>query len=416
MRFRFIIVLILLLGVLFVGFKLSTEDEKAEVEDSAKPKNPSQIDIIANMYDEYLQAELDSSNTVGAALAIIKHDTIVLLKPYGLKKQGGIDSVNTETVFRLASVSKGFAGVLSAKLASEGLICLDDKVINYLPGLQLKDSVSAADLTLKHTLNHTSGLVPHAFDNLIEAGQSMEKVFPRLKEVNISAEPGSVYAYQNTVFSLIDTVVRVKFNKTYQELLREKIFEPLNMKTASADFESMQQNSNIAWPHVRVRGGYVPVKLNKGYYDYSPAAGVNASISDMAKWMKALLGNHREVLDSSVLNVITSPSVYTPLKRRYTVFWNGIKGRYYSLGWRIYNYHDKNIIYHGGYVRGYRAEIAFCPDENVGIVFLQNSPNSVASKSIPHFWDIYFEQIKKDTLGTSEPMVAGVLMGSQKNK
>ena len=90
---------------------------------------------------------------------------------------------------------------------------------------------------------------------------------------------------------------------------------------------------------------------------------------------------------------ISSPQIKTPLKRNYTRYWDPIDGRYYSYGWRIFDYKGKRILYHGGYVRGYRAEIAFCPEEKTGIAFLLNSPNRLASQFIPTFFNIYLEEM-----------------------
>jgi beta-lactamase class C len=93
--------------------------------------------------------------------------------------------------------------------------------------------------------------------------------------------------------------------------------------------------------------------------------------------------------------------IVSPLKWRYIRNWDPIDSKYYSLGWRIYLYKGRKIIYHGGYVTGYRAEIAFCPEENVGIAFLQNSPNHTAAVCVPEFfnrWFIQTDSIAADTV------------------
>jgi len=135
----------------------------------------------------------------------------------------------------------------------------------------------------------------------------------------------------------------------------------------------------------------VALDPHEGYYNVLPAAGVNASISDMGRWLLALLGYQQEWLPDTVISAITTPVVYTPLKWRYTRYWEPFRERYYSLGWRIYEYKGRKIMYHGGYIRGYRAEIAFCPAEDVGIAFMENSPNNLASRFVPAFMDLILE-------------------------
>jgi beta-lactamase class C len=331
--------------------------------------------------------------SVGAAATVFHGDRVVYTLTYGVRRAGTTDSVNRNTVFRLASVSKGFAGVLLCQMHQKRHLKLDDRVIKYLPDFRLKDSVNTHDLSIRHLLNHTSGLVPHAYDNLVEAGQSVGEILPRLVEVDISAPPGQLYGYQNVMFSLVDTISALAARKTYPELMEHHIFKPLGMENSSSGYKSLIWNPNVAFPHVRSKGGFHPLPLHTGYYNLLPAAGVNASIEDIGKWLGALLGNNPRAIHPNVIEKISTPEIETPLRRAYTRQWDPIDGRYYSFGWRIFDYKGYRIMYHGGYVRGYRAEIAFCPELQTGLAFLQNSPNGVASHCVPSFFNMYFREL-----------------------
>jgi beta-lactamase class C len=273
---------------------------------------------------------------------------------------------------------------------------LEDRVVDHYPGFRLKDSVSTASLTIENLLSHTSGLVPYAFDNLVEADMELPEIVDRLNEVDISAPPGTLYAYQNVLFSMFDPIARRATGVPYQVLLKEKVFNPLGMTDASAGPVNLDEHPNMAYPHVKTSRGYVALDPHKGYYNVLPAAGINASISDMGRWLLALLGNMPDGLPDTVRNRLATPVIYTPLKARYTRNWKPFRERYYSLGWRVYHYRDRWIIYHGGYIRGYRAEIGFCPEEQLGIAFLQNSPNDLASKCVPTFFDLMFDNQAPD--------------------
>jgi beta-lactamase class C len=190
---------------------------------------------------------------------------------------------------------------------------------------------------------------------------------------------------------MIDPIAKKATGTPYQALLKQLIFNPLGMSDASAGPVDEKQNPNMAYPHVRNGSSYVPLKPHNGYYNVLPAAGVNASIHDMSQWLLALLGHKPDGMPDTIISSISTPVIYTPLKWRYTRYWKPFRERYYSLGWRIYNYHGRQILYHGGYIRGYRAEIAFCPDEDLGIAFLQNSPNNLASRCVPTFMDLFLE-------------------------
>lgn len=374
------------------GFKTESQSPAEFTVQSARDRTDSlPIQKVIRKFDAFLRDSLRSTGCVGAAATIFHHQEIVYTITHGVTRAGTNDSVDRHTVFRLASVSKGFAGVLAAILQEEGVLSMDDRIIDYLPDFRLKDSVNTHDLAIKHVLNHTSGLVPHAYDNLVEDGKTLEEIIPELATVNIAGFPGQYYGYQNVVFSLIDTLAVLKTNRDYGELVNRKIFRPLGMKNASTGYKGLVWNGNVAFPHYRINGEYHPGPLNTGYYNLLPAAGVNASIDDMEKWLTALLGFMPRKLDTAVINLISTPQIYTPLKRNYTRFWDPIEARHYSFGWRIYDYKGKRILYHGGYVRGYRAEIAFCPEENTGIAFLLNSPNRLASQVVPTFFNMYLE-------------------------
>ncbi|RLD57607.1 MAG: serine hydrolase [Bacteroidetes bacterium] len=370
----------------------SIETIAAQVPVSYVEENdPSSLSPPFREFVQFMEQELDSTQNVGAAFTIVHGGEVVFTGTYGVREKGSLKEVDEHTLFRMASVSKGFAGVLASMLEQDGAFSLNDKVVEHYPGFLLKDSVSTAKLSIRNLLSHTSGLVPYAFDNLVEADQDLTTIIERLDEVDISAPPGELYGYQNVMFSMLDPIVRNATGIPYKALLQDKIFNPLGMTDASAGPVYMDRNPNLAYPHVRTKNGYVALQPHEGYYNVLPAAGVNASISDMSKWLIALLGYNPEWMSDTILSNISTPVIYTPLKWQYTRYWKPFRERYYSLGWRIYTYQGRQIVYHGGYIRGYRAEIAFCPSEDVGIAFMQNSPNNLASRCVPTFMDLFLK-------------------------
>jgi beta-lactamase class C len=380
-------------GTIFVSRGTRSPENISEQVRIPEPETKVHVPLAPpfRSFIRFMEQELDSSNTVGAAYTIVHGGEVVHTGTYGVREYGQQEKVDEHTLFRLASVSKGFAGVLASMLEQEGAFSLDDRVVDHYTGFQLKDSVNTAELTIRNLLSHTSGLVPYAFDNLVEADQDLYTIIDRLDEVNISAPPGELYGYQNVLFSMLDPITKKATGIPYQVLLEQKIFQPLGMTDASAGPVDRKQYPNVAHPHVNKGNAYVALQSHNGYYNVLPAAGVNASISDMGKWLLALLGYKPEQLSDTIRSAISTPVIYTPLKWRYTRHWKPFRERYYSLGWRIYNYQGRQIIYHGGYIRGYRAEIAFCPSEDLGIAFMQNSPNGLASRVVPTFMDLFLE-------------------------
>ncbi len=108
-------------------------------------------------------------------------------------------------------------------------------------------------------------------------------------------------------------------------------------------------------------------------------------------------------MDREICRTVFTPQVVSPLSRRYLNHWEGVDSKQYAIGWRIIGYKGRKVAYHGGYVQGYKAEIAVCEKEHTGIVYLTNAPNKTASKTVPRFLDILFETTDQRKLLTQKP-------------
>ena len=150
----------------------------------------------------YFDKALKSGLIVGAGVSIVRGDSILISDGFG-KRDANFDAeVDEKTVFRLGSLSKGFAGVLAASLKNEGKLSWEDKVIDYLPEFQLGDESNTDKVTLANILSHTSGTPYHSYTNLVEAGLSLNDIAKRFKGVTPISEPGLMYSYQNAMFAL----------------------------------------------------------------------------------------------------------------------------------------------------------------------------------------------------------------------
>ena len=346
------------------------------------------VQLLLAEYQKYVDKAILSGQAPGAAVVIVKDSSIIFLKGFGLKESGTTDSVNVNSVFRLGSVSKCFASVLTGTLVKDHLLDWDDKVTNYVPNFQLKHKENTDSLKIRHVLSHTIGLPYHAFTNMVEERVPLDSLLIRLKELNLIGLPGKVYSYQNVGYSLIEKVIESATGKSYEEALTEKLFKPLHMQNASASYAGITENSNVAQPHYRFRRGWKPTAISDTYYNVAPAGGVNASIADMGLWLKALLGTTDEVLSTEALNDMLTPQVKAISKNRNFRLWKRPKASYYAMGWRVLTFKNDTLDYHGGYVNGYRSEVAIDRKNRMAICVLTNSPGSLADQSIPKFFAI----------------------------
>jgi beta-lactamase class C len=360
-----------------------------------RPLNPHLTQLLKEYEDEIVKLSVESQ-TPGAAVAVVYDSTIVYIKGFGLRNVMKTDSVDINTVFRIASVSKCFASFLAGSLVEDSLLAWNDTVVHYLPTFLLKPREETPKLTVGHVLSHTTGLPYHAYTNMVEEGSSLDSMLSWLKNINLATPVGRSYSYQNVAYSIVGKVIEAKTGKSYNEQLRERVFVPLKMTNASVDYTSMMKNINIATPHTRGRGGWRPAKITDTYYNVAPAGGVNASISDMANWMIALLGNRPEVIKPETLRELYTPKIKAPSKNRNYGRMHRLSSSYYGLGWRVLHYSNDTLIYHGGYVNGYRSEVAINPKERIAVCILANAPGDVADNGIPLFFNLY--EPKRDSI------------------
>lgn len=393
-----LLLLIAIVGSYLAFTGITPEPNVVEFETEIEPSEWVMDDSLAIFLDNFEQkfAEgLTTKQIPGAAVAIVKDGRVIYQKGFGVKEAGTPEKVDEHTVFRLGSVSKGFASVLTGVLVDEGIVSWDGPVSGYVKDFRLNDPVQTGRVQVRHLLSHTSGLPRHAYTNLVEDGLSLDRIIPQFEQVPLIAAEGEQLAYQNAAYSAIEKVLEAQTNSDFNSLLHKKLFNPLSMDHTSASFDSIQQSANRALPHTyysRARGR-VPIPITKKYYNAVSSGGINASASDMGKWLLLLTGHYPDVISKETLDDIYNPFVAMN-NRRYSRHWIGVNKSHYAMGWRVLDNHGQKIVYHGGYVNGYRSEIAFAPDDGIGICILINTSSSYPLTVIPDL----FNHFRSETL------------------
>ena len=324
----------------------------------------------------------------GLAMAIVKDGRILSARGYGVTDARNPQPVDARTVFRLASLSKPFAGTVTGMLVNDGVLRWDSQLTDYVPSFQLAHPGAAQAITVADILSHRLGLPRNSFDRDIEANADYHSLTRRMANVPLTCAPGDCYAYQNVGFSLIGDVVFATTGQFFSETVARRIFKPLGLHDASYGLEGIQSSARWAKPHVRGKGGWVPLTPKPTYYRVAPAAGVNASISDMAQWLLAQTGHRPDVLPAPLLATLHSPLVSTPTEIRGSSWRRTrLSSAGYGLGWRVYDYAGHDVVFHGGAVQGYRGAMALMPGQDFGVVLLWNSESSLPSGLLPTILD-----------------------------
>ncbi|WP_052101109.1 serine hydrolase domain-containing protein [Novilysobacter arseniciresistens] len=354
----------------------------------AAPPLPAEFDV--QMFEAMAQQIVANQRVPGLAMAIVHDGEVLSARGYGITDVSDAEPVDAHTVFRLASLSKGFAGTMAGLLVNDGRLRWDSKLTDYMPEFQLSQPGAASQITVADLLSHRVGLSHNAFDRDLERYVDYRTLTRRLASAPLKCQPGTCYAYQNVAFSLIGDIVFATTGDFYSQEVRSRLLKPLGMNDASLGLEGIESSARWAKPHVRGRGrgGWVSVMPKPTYYEVAPAAGVNASASDMAQWLIAQTGHRPDVIPAPLLATLHQPLVDTPYQTRSSSWRRArLDSAGYALGWRVYDYSGTPLVYHAGAVQGYRGMIALLPEQDLGIVVLWNGESSVPTGLLPTMLD-----------------------------
>jgi beta-lactamase class C len=353
---------------------------------SASPAQAADAALPAQFQQQFNQ-QLQQAKVPGGAYAIVYQDKVLALGSYGVRAVGEPARVNPDTVFRLASVSKTFAGNLMVQLSLQGQLDLHQPLKTYVPELKLKNAKIEQQTDVESVLSQGSGFWAHAFEDLIEANQTPAEILPRLAELSPVCPPRRCYSYQNVFFGLLGRAAEQSTGQSYESLVNDKVFSPLQMHNASYGLTGLLASRNKALPHERGAKGWRTVKPKANFYRFPAAAGVNASARDLSQYLIAMLGHRPEVFSPALISQLQQPLVKMPGKPRWPV-WQQYRNAsaWYGRGWRMVQYGDERLYYHAGVVDGYRPYIAYSPATGYGLVLLTNAEADVTGKLAGWFW------------------------------
>jgi beta-lactamase class C len=369
--------LALITGASLLATRPQQPAEKPEIAQAhvklASLSTAARKDVDYRLLDSRLRQLMTKPAMVGLAVGVVENGRITFLQGYGETLAGSGEAVTPDTVFRWASVSKGVAGTMVAKLAEQGKINLQAPVVNYAPDLKLPGG-NEHRATVGDVLSHRLGLYRNAYDNKLEEGQDPRFLRKQLALLSSICAPGTCWSYQNVAYDASSEMVSRITKLSYEEAVKRMLFAPIGMTSGSVSLVGLQSSKSWARPHGT---GKKPLPIVDTYYKVPAAGGVNSNIKDMALWMVAQMGEMPDVLDPKLLATVQAPLVVTPGERgRLRKFLERLGTAWYGYGWRSYDYAGHRIVGHRGGINGYRSLMLFDPQKKSGVVALWNSNTS----------------------------------------
>jgi CubicO group peptidase (beta-lactamase class C family) len=210
-----------------------------------------------NNIEIFINKAMKTFQVPGVAVAIVKNNSVVMSKGFGLTKFGTKNKVNGDTLFGIASNTKAMTAALLANLVDQGKLTWQTKVIDIIPEFQMPNAYVTREFTLLDLLSHNSGLGLGAGDLMIWPGTTLtnQDIIKGLKHLPEVSSFRSEFAYDNLMYVIAGEVIAKVTGKSWQENIKETIFQPLGMKKTKAKFSFISKNNiNVARAHVPING------------------------------------------------------------------------------------------------------------------------------------------------------------------
>jgi CubicO group peptidase (beta-lactamase class C family) len=359
--------------------------------------------------NSYILKSMKEWETPGLALAIVKNDSVVFVKGYGVTKMGESSPANPNTMFAIASTTKAMTVACLGMLVDEGKLKWDDLVTKHIPWFQLNDPYVTRELTVRDLLCHRVGL--ERSDNLwYLSPYSREEVLRRVRFLTQSSSFRSRYGYQNIMFVAAGEIIPAVISKSWDDFISERLFVPLGMTRTRPNLKSSAGLEDIATPHSRVDGTMQPIRM-ASYDNIGPAGSVLSCAQDMAKWVRFNLNggviDGKRLLSPSVMREIQTPQTIIRLDSVDQALRPSNHFMSYGLGWVLRDYLGRKLIQHDGAYDGMQARVVLIPEERLGLVILINAehtdlPESVAYRIVDHYLGGPARDWSAELLGISE--------------
>ena len=406
---RYLALLLGLAGLLLVGwygYRALVEQQdgfplpvliKAQADDKL-PIEPAdwrgKIDYLG--LDRNFAALAARPEMAGLAVAIVEDGDLRFVSAYGVADKQSGERVTPQTVFRWASVSKGVAGSLAAVLSEDGKLDLNAPLSIWRSSLRLPGGAES-QISLAQLLSHRTGLTKNAYDTKLEDGEDPGLLRAQLGSAPLQCVPGTCHSYQNIAFDAVSEILGQTAGTLYSDAVQKRLFIPLGMKSARFGMAGLTSAKSWARPH---RGNQVRT-LSESYWRVPAAAGVSSNIVDMARWMRAQMGENKDVLSSDALVLAHAPLVKTG--RPYSGDLARALGEpSYGLGWRRFTYAGRHLVGHSGAVDGYRSTMIFDPASRTGVVAMWNDGWGRPFRLPFAVLDSYYDQSGNDWLDLSD--------------
>ncbi|MET9200597.1 serine hydrolase [Gordonia sp. NPDC003585] len=397
----------------------SEENPNAQVE-GALPDN-AVADAVSKL-DGLVESMMRDTGIPGMAVAVVSGGETKYAKGFGVADVTTGASVNADTVFPLASMSKSIGSTVIASQVTNKTVSWDDQVAAALPGFALADPYVTRTVTVADMYTHRSGLPDHAGDKIEDLGYPRAVVLNRLRYAPL--QPFRItYDYTNFGITAGAESVANRSGRDWETLSEESIYRPLGMTRTSSRFRDFTARDNRVVGHVQVDGKWVVTFKQRDPDAQAPAGGVSSSVNDLTHWLTMLMAQgtyqgKQLVAPEALLPAITPQIVSSPSSAP------DARAGFYGYGFNVsVTAGGRTQVSHSGaFGSGAATNFLVLPSADVAIVVLSNaSPIGAVEAITGEFADlVQFGEVRHDwrTLYRqafdAENQPSGSLVGKQR--
>jgi CubicO group peptidase (beta-lactamase class C family) len=306
---------------------------------------------VQQRMDELVDAYA-ANETFNGVILVARKGEVIYQKAVGYRNAEAKTRHDAGSIFQIGSITKQFTAAIIMQLQEEGKLSVTDKLSKYFPGFANGDRITIAQL-----LSHTSGLYNYTNDTVLMRSDvtkhytpaEMIDIFRRYKP---DFEPGTGWNYSNTGYSLLGYIIEKVEGKPYEQVARQRIFQPLGMSRSGFDFTRLSAEEK-AQGYFTLAGG-VARKAPIVDSTIAHAAGAMYSTAgDLLKWERA-------VSNGKLLKPASWKEVFTPVRNKY------------GYGWGIDTLFGRDMAAHSGGIHGFTSYLIRFPKEELVVIAIDN--------------------------------------------
>lgn len=340
------------------------------------------IQKASHIIDLWLPEKMKADSIPGISVGIIHKGEIVFEAGYGFADVEKKIKPTSTTLYPIASISKMFTSIAILQLVEQKAIHLDDKIYKYIPWFLTKNKInSTKNITIKDLLEHTSGIwrdgnTYHWYDDKFPTELELKKEF---NEKSIQIKRNAKFKYSNYGYALLGLIIETVSGVSYEQYIEKNISRKLGM-SSTRTLNSKIQEDTIATGY----GKFSPdsdreiFKNSPPTHTYTPAAGMVSNVKDLCTLL-ASFSNKKSILSPKIQKLMTKPLHKTD------------DNAHYGLGCDILTLGKRKLFGHSGSFTGFSLNIAYDPQDDIGVVILTNTHTGRAQGLCLGIFDTLFK-------------------------